>query len=85
MPRYRNEMVLCSHFEYPIMWLRTSLLHFALSDAILKNELSAENTAVDCPDLTKIVCTAVLGAHFSAQVQGLDLVLGSDTGTVPEF
>ena len=67
------------------MWLRTSLLHFALSDAILKHELSTENKAVDCPDLTKIGCTSGLGAHFCAQVQGLDLVLWSDTGTVPKF
>ena len=51
----------------------------------LKHGLSTENKAVDCPDLIKIVCTQGLGAHFCARVQGLDLVLGSDTGTVPEF
>ena len=54
-------------------------------DAIMEDELSIVNTAVDCPDLTKIACTPGLGAHFCARVQGLDLVLGSDTGTVPEF
>ena len=50
-----------------------------------EDELSIENTAVDCQDLTKIAYTPGLGAHFCARVQGLDLVLGSDTGTVPEF
>ena len=54
-------------------------------DAIMEDELSIENTAVDCPDLTKIAYTPGLGAHFCARVHGLDLVLGSDTGTVPEF
>ena len=54
-------------------------------DAIMEDELSIENTAVDCQDLTKIAYTPGLGAHFCARVQGLDLVLGSDTGTVPEF
>jgi len=49
---------------------------FSLSDAILKHEPSSENKAVDCPELTKIVCSQGPGAHFCARVQGRDLVLG---------
>ena len=41
----------------PDIWLCTQLLHFALSAAIFKHELSTENKAVDCPQLTKNVCT----------------------------
>ena len=52
-------------------------------DAIMKDELSTENKAVDCPDLTKIACTQGPGAHFCARVQGRDLCTHS--GTVPEF
>ena len=52
-------------------------------DAIMEDELSTENKAVDCPDLTKIVCTQGPGAHFCARVQGRDLCTHS--GTVPEF
>ena len=37
--------------------------------------LSSENKAVDCPELTNIVCTQGAGAHFCAQEQGRDLVL----------
>ena len=59
----------------PDMWLCTYLLHFALSDAILKHELSSENKAVDYPELTKIAWTQGPGAHFGALVQGRDLVL----------
>ena len=54
------------------MWL----LHFAPSDAILQYELSTENKAVDCQELTKIMCTQGAGAHCCVQVQGRDLVLG---------
>ena len=52
-------------------------------DAIMEDELSIENTAVDCPDLTKLDSVPTFVPRFC--VQGLDLVLGSDTGTVPEF
>ena len=41
---------------------------YALSDSILKHELSSENKAVDCPELTKIVCTEGSGTHFCAQI-----------------
>ena len=51
------------------------VLHFALSDATLKYELSSKNKAVDCTKLTKIVCTQGPSAHFCARVQGLDLIL----------
>ena len=54
-------------------------------DAIMEDELSIENKAVDCPDLTKIACTQGPGAHFCARVQGRDLCTHSGTGTVPEF
>ena len=37
---------------------------YALSDSILKHELSSENKAVDCPELTKIVCTEGSGTPF---------------------
>ena len=40
---------------------------YALSDSILKHELSSENKAVDCPELTKIVCKEGPGAHFYAR------------------
>ena len=40
---------------------------YALSDSILKHELSSENKAVECPELTKIVCKEGPGAHFYAR------------------
>ena len=58
----------------PDIWLWAWLLYFALSDAILKHELSSENKAVDFPKLTKIVCTQGPSAHLCARVQGQDLV-----------
>ena len=57
VPSYRHIMVLCSHFENPIC----DCVH---SYSISKHELSSENKAVDCPQLTKIVCMLRLGAHF---------------------
>ena len=42
------------------------LTPFTLSDATLKYELSSENKAVDCGELTKIVCTQGPNAHFCA-------------------
>ena len=42
------------------------MYQFALSDTILKHVLSSENKAVDCLELTKIVCTLGPGAHFCA-------------------
>ena len=66
LPGYRHKTVLCSHFEYPIL---CDCVHsYALSDSILKHELSSENKAVDCPELTKIVCTEGSGTHFCAQI-----------------
>ena len=44
-----------------------SVHSYALSDSILKHELSSENKAVDCPELTKIVCRGGPGAHFCAR------------------
>ena len=40
------------------------------------HELSSNNKAVDCPELTKIVCRQGPSSHFCAQEQGRDLVLG---------
>ena len=57
-----------------------NLPHFTLSDAIFKHELSSENKAVDCPELTKIVYTQGPGVHFFARIQGPDLVLGHRHG-----
>ena len=37
---------------------------YTLSDSILEHELSSEKKAVDCPELTKIVCKEGPGAHF---------------------
>ena len=65
LPGYRHKTVLCSHFEYPIL---CDCVHsYALSDSILKHELSSENKAVECPELTKIVCKEGPGAHFYAR------------------
>ena len=85
VPGYRHKMVLCSHFEYQICdcvitlsksYVTVYIVTSFRLDAILKHELSTKNKAVDCPDLTKIVCTQGPSAHFCARGQGRDLVLG---------
>ena len=75
MPGYRHKVVLCSHLKYLICDC-IQLLLFALSDSILKHELSSDNKAVYCLELTKIVSRQGPSAYFCAREQGRDLVLG---------
>ena len=42
--------------EIPDMRHYTQILLFAMSDSILKHELSSDNKVVYCLELTKIVC-----------------------------
>ena len=49
---YRHKMVLCSHLEYSICDC-VLLLHFALSDAILKHELSSGEQSSGLPGTYK--------------------------------
>ena len=78
---YRHKMVLCSHFGYLIYDCVHSYSILPCQMPLWNNyELSSKNKAVDCTELTKIVCTQVPSAHFCARVQG-----HSGTGTMPEF
>ena len=59
------------------------MFHSALSDAILKHELSSENKAVECPELTKIAAHRDTVSTFVPEHKIETLQV--DTGTVPEF
>ena len=74
VPGYQHKMVLCSHFEYPICDCIYSYSISPCQTSILKHELGSENKAVDCLELTKIVCRQGPSAYFCAEEQGWILV-----------
>ena len=77
-PRSRAHIFAClslsRHPHYLRAWIE--ILQFALSDSILKHELSNEYKALNCPRSKKTVCTQGPHAHFCARVQGLDFSFG---------
>ena len=54
-------------------------------DAIMEDELSIENKAVDCSGVTKIACIQGPGAYFCARIQGRDLVLTRAAAPFPNL
>ena len=70
VPGYQHKMVLCSHFEYPIY----DGIHGYSISPCQTSIFGSENKAVDCLELTKIVCRQGPSVYFCAEEQGRDLL-----------